>query len=134
MLMSMYSNERSLLSMLSMLKCKAMRSRVWYEALSAHERMLVGLATRYIKQVRNKQLAIVLARLVVKLSIAVNQMIRVEQHGFARAYAWLKGAIKSGMGMFMSNGDGALVLTVSKSIVEWFAMLESNLMHIWRWH
>lgn len=122
--------------MLSMLKHKAMRSKVWYRALSAHERTLVGLATKYIKQVRNKQLAIVLARLVVKLSIAVDRFIVAEQHGFARAYAWLKGAIKSGMDRFMGICDeaSAPTSTPSKSIVEWFAMLESNLIHVWRLH
>ncbi|MEM0030024.1 MAG: hypothetical protein QW572_04880 [Candidatus Nitrosocaldus sp.] len=134
------SNGSNLLTMLSMLKGKAMRSRVWYKALSPDERVLTGLATRYIRQVRNRQLAIVLARIVIKLSIAVNQFVTAEQHGFARAYAWMKGAIQSGMGRFMdmdnSGGDGVLVptLTPSKSIVEWFAMLETNLMHVWRWH
>ncbi|MEO9364623.1 MULTISPECIES: hypothetical protein [Candidatus Nitrosocaldus] len=139
----MYSNGTNLLSMLSMLKHKAMRSKVWYRALSIDERVLTGLATRYIRQVRNKQLAIVLARIVIKLSIAINRFIMAEQHGFARAYAWMKGALKSGMGIFMCvmgiGGNGAYLSTQtptllipSKSIIEWFAMLEANLMHGWR--
>ena len=143
----MYSNGIDLLSMLSMLKHKAMRSKVWYRALSLDERVLTGLATRYIRQVRNGQLAIVLARIVIKLSIAINKFIMAEQHGFARAYAWMKGAVQNGMGIFMGiGGDCASIpklvstsatiptptpLLPSKSIIEWFAMLEANL-HVWR--
>lgn len=135
----MYSNGIDLLSMLSMLKHKAMRSKVWYRALSLDERVLTGLATRYIRQVRNGQLAIVLARIVIKLSIAINKFIMAEQHGFARAYAWMKGAVQNGMGIFMGIGGDCASATIptptpllpSKSIIEWFAMLEANL-HVWR--
>lgn len=115
-----------LLSMLSLLKRKAMRSRVWYRALSPNERVLVGLAAKYIKQVRNKQLAIVLSRVVVRLSIAVNQFIRAEQLGFARAYAWLKGALCTGMGRVMLEHDEGSIPMPSKSMIEWFTALEMN--------
>ncbi len=61
-----------------------------------HQKNL-GLVT---KQVRNKSLAIiivisriVLARLVVKLSIAADRLIIAEQHDSARAYALLKGTM-----------------------------------------
>ncbi|MDW8275726.1 MAG: hypothetical protein RMJ59_05030 [Candidatus Nitrosocaldus sp.] len=129
----------NLVSMLSMLKSRAIRSRVWYRALSIHERVLVGLVGRYIQDVRNRQLAIVLARIAMKLSIAVNQFIRAEQHGFAKAYAWLKGLQSGGMGVrdasmctCMSMNSLSIMLP-SRGIIEWFTMLEMSMV-TGRWH
>ncbi|MCS6768442.1 MAG: hypothetical protein NZ517_06885 [Candidatus Nitrosocaldus sp.] len=129
----------NLVSMLSMLKSRAIRSRVWYRALSIHERVLVGLVGRYIQDVRNRQLAIVLARIAMKLSIAVNQFIRAEQHGFAKAYAWLKGVMHAGMGVrdagmctCMSMNSLSIMLP-SRGIIEWFTMLEMSMV-TGRWH
>ncbi|MCS7141371.1 MAG: hypothetical protein NZ888_04205 [Candidatus Nitrosocaldus sp.] len=130
----------NLVSMLSMLKSRAIRSRVWYRALSIHERVLVGLVGRYIQGVRNRQLAIVLARIAMKLSIAVNQFIRAEQHGFAKAYAWLKGLQSGGMGVrdasmctCMSMNSLSIMLP-SRGIIEWFTMLEMSMVVAGRWY
>ncbi|MDW8276001.1 MAG: hypothetical protein RMJ59_06455 [Candidatus Nitrosocaldus sp.] len=134
-----HDHSTSLVSMLSMLKSRAIRSRVWYRALSIHERVLVGLVGRYIQDVRNRQLAIVLARIAMKLSIAVNQFIRAEQHGFAKAYAWLKGLQSGGMGVrdasmctCMSMNSLSIMLP-SRGIIEWFTMLEMSMV-TGRWH
>ena len=137
--MHTYSNCVNLLEMLSLLKSKAIRSRVWYRALSINERVLVGLVTRYIKKVRNKQLAIVLARVVVRLSIAVDRFIRVEQLGFARAYAWLKGMLLNGVSdgiveyILLHEGRGSdnsisIIPVPGKAIVTWFTTLEMNML------
>lgn len=125
-----------LLHKLSLLKSKAMRQRVWYKALSLHERILVSLLVKYIKQVRNKQLAIVLARLVVKLSIAVNIRIRAEQLGFARAYTWLKDRMSyvTSMDMGMSINMDIHIPRIDKAIIEWFTMLELNFLYAKRWY
>jgi len=106
-----------ILHSLALLKSKALRAKVWYRALNIHERTLASLALRYIRQVRNKQLAIVLARIVIKLRLAVDTMARALSNGYAKAYAWLKGMISMGWSMYDH---------LSSSMVEWFACMLSS--------
>ncbi|MCS6768079.1 MAG: hypothetical protein NZ517_04995, partial [Candidatus Nitrosocaldus sp.] len=69
----------------------------------------------------------------------VNQFIRAEQHGFAKAYAWLKGLQSGGMGVrdasmctCMSMNSLSIMLP-SRGIIEWFTMLEMSMV-TGRWH
>ena len=111
-------NNNGILHNLALLKSKALRVRIWYKALSMHERTLVSLALKYIRQVRNEQLAIVLARIVIKLRLAVDSMARALSNGYAKACAWIKSMIGMGWSMYTH---------VSSSMVEWFAcMYESS--------
>ncbi len=104
----------NILKNLALLRSKALKSRVWHRALSIHERVLASLALKYIKQVRNKQLAIVLSRIIVKLTLAVDAMARVLSNGYAKAYAWLKAMIGMGWSMYYC---------INSSIVEWFSCM-----------
>jgi len=112
------NNNNDILRNLALLKSKALRAKVWYRALNIHERTLASLALKYIKQVRNKQLAIVLARIVIKLTLAVDTMARALSNGYAKAYAWLKGMISMGWSMYAH---------LSSSMVEWFACIYYNI-------
>lgn len=108
------NSNSNILKNLALLRSKALKSRVWHKALSIHERVLASLALKYIKHVKNKQLAIVLSRIVVKLTLAVDAMARVLSNGYAKAYAWLKAMI--GMGWSMYD-------CINNSIVEWFSCM-----------
>ncbi|MEM4275774.1 MAG: hypothetical protein QXK74_08555 [Candidatus Nitrosocaldaceae archaeon] len=55
-----------LLRILSLLS-KSLRKKSWFKALNAYNN-LINLVLRNVKMVRNKQLAIVLARMVAKLT------------------------------------------------------------------
>jgi hypothetical protein len=111
-------NNNDILHNLALLKSKALRAKVWHKALSIHERTLTSLALRYIKHVRNEQLAIVLARIVIKLRLAVDSMARALSNGYAKACAWIKTMIGMGWSMYAH---------VSNNMVEWFAcMYESS--------
>ncbi len=111
-------NNNDILRNLALLKSKALRAKVWHRALNIHERTLTSLALKYIKQVRNKQLAIVLARIVIKLTLAVDTMARALSNGYAKAYAWFKGMISMGWSMYAY---------LSSSMVEWFAYMYYNI-------
>lgn len=62
------SRTPNLLKILSILKIKAFRKKVWYTALSLEERVLTELIVNHIKIVRNPTLATVVARIIVKLT------------------------------------------------------------------
>lgn len=108
------NSNSNILKNLALLRSKALKSRIWHKALSIHERVLASLALKYIKQVRNKQLAIVLSRIVVKLTLAVNTMVRVLSNGYAKAYTWLKAMVGMGWSMYYD---------INSSIVEWFVCM-----------
>jgi hypothetical protein len=102
---------------LALLKKRTLITRAWYKALNLHERVLASLALKYIKQVRNEQLAIVLARIVIKLRLAVDRMARALSNGYAKAYAWIKGMISMGWSIYAY---------IDNSIIEWFACFLSG--------
>ena len=58
--------------MLIQVKRRALRNRVWFQALSQMERGLLDLAMKWLDQVRSAKLASVLAGLLTKLSLAVD--------------------------------------------------------------
>ncbi|MCS6767905.1 MAG: hypothetical protein RMJ59_01640 [Candidatus Nitrosocaldus sp.] len=123
------TNNLNILRTLTRLRKIALRQGVWNKALSLHERMLVALSSKYIRAVRSTILAIVLARIVMKLKIALNDLIVVEQRGFARAYTWIKGAINVCRDMFHQcmTITTIEVPLINKNIIEWFTLFEASM-------
>jgi hypothetical protein len=60
-----------LLSVLSNLKVRALRSGLWFSSLSYEDRVLAGLVNRNIRIVKNAALATVIARIIGKLLYAM---------------------------------------------------------------
>lgn len=103
----------NLLNLISTLRIKAMRRRIWFRVLDAYERELLTLVLRHIKMVRNKQLAIVLARIAVRLMYSIDA---TSVRAYTRAYTWMKHMVKMGW-------------IESIDIVSWFIMIERSLVY-----
>ncbi len=58
---------RNVIEILSNLRTRALRKRIWFQSLTDQDRILCGLITRHVKIVNNATLATVIARILGKL-------------------------------------------------------------------
>ena len=88
----------NLIETLCNLRTKALRKRIWYDALTDQERVLTSLIIKNIKIVKNAILATVIGRIMGKLVHAIKNsfMDKIERLGRPIALAMAKGAHSCG--------------------------------------
>ena len=88
----------NLIEALSKLRTKALRKRIWFDALTDQERVLTGLIVKHIKIVKNAVLATVIARIIGKLVYAIRNAFlhKIEQLGRPIAMTMAMGAYSCG--------------------------------------
>ena len=88
----------NLIETLSNLRTKALRKRIWYDALTDQERVLTSLIIKNIKIVKNAILATVIGRIMGKLVHAIKNSFldKIERLGRPIAVAMAKGAHSCG--------------------------------------
>src|SRR6185295_14122888 len=62
---------RNLLDILAILRRKALRKGVWFQAMTVEDRILASLIHQHVKIVKNATLATVIARILGKLASAI---------------------------------------------------------------
>ena len=79
------SSKVNLINILTLLARRALRKGLWYKILSSEERILTIMVSKYVKIVKNPELAATIARIIGKLFKTLNI-------GFKHAKAWADGA------------------------------------------
>ena len=108
----------NLVETLSYLRTKALRKRIWFQALTTQERILTGLIRNNVKIVRNATLATVIARIIVKLISELKNAFsdKIEKMGRPIAEAWARGASTTGWNEVSKWVDDV-------DIVKWFGLM-----------
>ncbi len=88
----------NLIEILSNLRTKAFRKRIWYDTLTDQERTLTSLIIKNVKIVKNAVLATVIGRIMGKLVHAIKNSFldKIEKLGRPIALAMAKGAYNCG--------------------------------------
>src|SRR4051794_30346351 len=93
------SKPLDLVKVLSTLRTKALRTGVWFSALSHEDRVLAGMINKHIKIVKNATLATVMARIMGKLFYGIKNasfLSRIDGIGRPIAQAYSEKAYSMG--------------------------------------
>ena len=78
-----FTSGQNLIGLLPNLRTRALRKKVWFATLTNQERVIVGLLRKYVNVVKSGMLAMVVAKIIVKLMLAIKNVFwdRIERIG-----------------------------------------------------
>jgi len=117
----LFTSGQNLIEMLPNLRTRALRKKVWFATLTNQERVLVGLLRRHVNEVKSGMLAMVVAKIIVKLMRAIRNGFwnKIERIGRPIAEAAARGASSIGW-------KGAAKWAEDVNIVRWYGLTYRN--------
>ena len=117
-----FTSGQSLIGMLPNLRTRALRKKVWFATLTNQERVLVSLLRRHVNEVKSGTLAMVVAKIIVKLMRAIKNGFwnKIERIGRPIAEAAGRGASSIGW-------KDAAKWAEDVNIVRWYGLTYRNL-------
>ena len=117
----LFTSGQNLLEILPNLRTRALRKNIWFATLTNQERVLVGLLRRYVNVVNSETLAMVVAKIIVKLMLAIRNTLwnKIERIGRSIAEAAGRGASSIGW-------KDAAKWAEDVNIVRWYGLTYRN--------
>ncbi len=117
----LFTSGQNLIEMLPNLRNRALRKNVWFATLTNQERVLVGLLRRHVNEVKSGMLAMVVAKIIVKLMLAIKNGFwnKIERIGRPIAEAAGRGASSIGW-------KDAAKWAEDVNIVRWYGLTYRN--------